>query len=204
MAERSRAGGEKRQPVNVKVQPALRAKIEAAAQASDRTLSSEIERRLEASFADQGADLLAQMDDGIAKFILARAEKTGNSVAREVEKHIELAYEYKQIVERFFGGDKTHSMLQSVAQNMMTIEKNLGVRWFEAEGEVAAKMDRLIKKSLGAQLELSRMFHIPFEDAQEYADDDAEIQRRVEEGMAQRDDPENLEKYTPTKSEGSS
>ena len=53
MARRVKAGEDRRNPVNTRIRDCLRARLEEAAKLTDRTLSHEIEERLERSFDHQ-------------------------------------------------------------------------------------------------------------------------------------------------------
>ena len=59
MARRVKAGEDRRNPVNTRIRDTLRERLEEAAKVSDRTLSHEIEERLERSF-DQQDELLTR------------------------------------------------------------------------------------------------------------------------------------------------
>ncbi|WP_342167070.1 hypothetical protein [Methylobacterium sp. SD21] len=59
MARRVKAGEDRRNPVNTRIRDTLRERLEEAAKLSDRTLSHEIEERLERSF-DQHDELLTR------------------------------------------------------------------------------------------------------------------------------------------------
>lgn len=96
----------------------------------------------------------------IRAFLEKSASANGRSLSQEIEARIDASHIAEQVVQRFFGGEKTHTLFMNIASNLKSIEEKHGARWFEAPDDIAEKIERDLKRALSSQFSLSRMFSV--------------------------------------------
>lgn len=116
-------------PIGIRTDPALRARLEEAAQANSRSLTKEIETRLIASFDSDQAISPGDIRDDLRRRILASAEQLRLTPSQEMERRLDHSFHRDDAV----GGPATNALLNVFAAIINSAEAKTGKPWWKDE-----------------------------------------------------------------------